>query len=60
MTTQLQIAGTGKISGQVEFVAGIENLDAEFIRSELAAGRLVIPANKLHPQARRHRQDTYY
>ena len=48
MTTQLQIAGTGKISGQVEFVAGIENLDAEFVRSELAAGRLVIPANKLH------------
>ncbi len=48
VTTQLQIAGTGKISGQVEFVAGIENLDAEFVRSELAAGRLVIPANKLH------------
>ena len=48
MTTQLQIAGTGKISEQVEFVAGIENLDAEFVRSELAAGRLVIPANKLH------------
>ncbi len=48
MTTQLQIARTGKISRQVEFVAEIENLDVELVRSELAAGRLVIPANKLH------------
>ena len=29
-------------------VAQSENLDAEFVRSEIAAGRLVIPANKLH------------
>ena len=48
MATQLQIARTGTISDQVKFVAEAENADAEMLRSELAAGRLVIPANKLH------------
>ena len=48
MTTQLQIAKDGKISDEVKFVANIENLDTELVRSEVAAGRLVIPANKLH------------
>jgi len=33
---------------EVRFVAEIEDVDAELIRTELAAGRLVIPANKLH------------
>lgn len=32
----------------MKFVAGAENVDAEMIRDEIAAGRLVIPANKLH------------
>ena len=48
MATQLQTAQTGTISDEVKFVAETENLDAEFVREELAAGRLVIPANKLH------------
>ena len=48
MTTQLQIAQAGQISDEVRFVAEAENIEAEFIRTELAAGRLVIPANKLH------------
>ncbi len=48
MATQLQTAQTGTITDQIRAVAKIENLDAEFVRSQLAAGRLVIPANKLH------------
>ena len=48
MATQLQIARTGTITDQMKFVAETENLDAELVRDELAAGRLIIPANKLH------------
>ncbi|MHC4068933.1 MAG: phosphomethylpyrimidine synthase ThiC [Planctomycetota bacterium] len=48
MTTQLQIAKSGKISDQVESVAKAENFDPNLVRDELAAGRLVIPANTLH------------
>jgi phosphomethylpyrimidine synthase len=48
MATQLQIAQTGKISKEIKFVAEKENIIAKLVRSELAAGRLVIPANKLH------------
>lgn len=48
MATQLQIAREGIISDQVKYVAGVENIDEKLVRDELAAGRLVIPANKLH------------
>ncbi|HUU16966.1 MAG TPA: phosphomethylpyrimidine synthase ThiC [Sedimentisphaerales bacterium] len=48
MATQLQIARTGTITDEVKFVAEVENVDSVLIREELAAGRLVIPANKLH------------
>ncbi|MBN1975719.1 MAG: phosphomethylpyrimidine synthase ThiC [Sedimentisphaerales bacterium] len=48
MATQLQIARKGTISKQVKLIAQNENVDAAIIREELASGRLVIPANKLH------------
>jgi len=48
MSTQLEAARAGKITDEVKFVADVEKLDAEIVRAELAAGRLVIPANKLH------------
>jgi phosphomethylpyrimidine synthase len=48
MKTQLQFARAGEITEQIKAVARDENLDAEFIRKEIASGRLVIPANKLH------------
>jgi len=48
MTTQLQIARKNIVSEQVKQVSVSENVDTEFLREELAAGRLVIPANKLH------------
>jgi len=51
MATQLQIARDGVITDEVKFVARSENVDAELIHKELAAGRLVIPANKLHLKA---------
>jgi len=46
--TQLQTAQAGRISDEVEFVAERESVDAGLVREEIAAGRLVIPANKLH------------
>jgi phosphomethylpyrimidine synthase len=48
MATQLQLARTGEISGQVRSVARAENIDTHLVYDELAAGRLVIPANMLH------------
>jgi phosphomethylpyrimidine synthase len=48
MATQLQTARTGRITDEVNFVAKTEGIDVEVIRDEIAAGRLVIPANKLH------------
>jgi len=48
MTTLLEAAKGGEITDQMRSVAGAENLDAGFIRQEVAAGRVVIPANKVH------------
>jgi phosphomethylpyrimidine synthase len=48
MSTQLQAAQAGTITDEVRFVAEAEKLDAEIVRENTAAGRLVIPANKLH------------
>ncbi|MHC4694515.1 MAG: phosphomethylpyrimidine synthase ThiC [Planctomycetota bacterium] len=51
MSTQLEAARAGTITDEVKFVARVEQLDAELIRENIAGGRLVIPANKLHLQA---------
>ena len=48
MATQLQAARNSDITGEMEFVAGQENVSVELVRNEIAAGRLVIPANILH------------
>jgi len=48
MATQLQTARTGTITEQVKYVSKTEDIDVELVRDELAAGHLVIPANKLH------------
>lgn len=48
MATQLQTARNGEITTEMKFVAGKENVSAELVRDEIAAGRLVIPANILH------------
>jgi phosphomethylpyrimidine synthase len=46
--TQYQQAKAGVITPQMQRVAKREGLDAARIRDEIAAGRLVIPANRLH------------
>lgn len=48
MSTQLLRAQAGEISPEMQFVAKRENLPAELVRSEVASGRMVIPANKVH------------
>jgi len=48
MSTQIMCARSGEISAEMEYVAKREGLSAETIRDEVAAGRLVIPANKNH------------
>ncbi len=48
MTTQLEAARAGEITPQMQTVAVREKLDAQLIRDEVAAGRMVIPANKVH------------
>ena len=48
MPTQLQIAQNGLISDEIKLVAKVEGIDTELVRAEIAAGRLVIPANKVH------------
>lgn len=46
--TQIEAARKGEITPEMEFVARRETLTPEFIRDEVAAGRMVIPANKVH------------
>jgi phosphomethylpyrimidine synthase len=46
--TQMHYARAGQITGEMEHVAGREKVSAEFIRSEVARGRMVIPANIRH------------
>ncbi|MFO0904533.1 MAG: phosphomethylpyrimidine synthase ThiC [Pirellulales bacterium] len=50
--TQFEAARAGQITPEMEFVAQREKLAPELIRDEVAAGRLVIPANKNHLQGR--------
>ncbi|HEV3235727.1 MAG TPA: phosphomethylpyrimidine synthase ThiC [Gemmataceae bacterium] len=48
--TQLEAARLGQITDEMHFVAKREDLDADLIRDEVARGRMVIPANKVHLQ----------
>jgi phosphomethylpyrimidine synthase len=46
--TQLELARAGSITPEMTFVAEREQLEPELVRSEVAAGRMVIPANRVH------------
>lgn len=46
--TQIEAARRGEVTPEMEYVARREGLEAELVRSEVAAGRMVIPANKVH------------
>jgi phosphomethylpyrimidine synthase len=50
--TQLESARQGVVTPEMEYVARREDLDAELIRSEVARGRMVIPANVNHLKKR--------
>jgi len=46
--TQMYYAKKGVVTEEMEYVAKEENLDPELVRSEVARGRLIIPANINH------------
>jgi len=46
--TQIHYARTGVLTQEMEYVARRENVDPELIRSEVARGRMIIPANIHH------------
>jgi phosphomethylpyrimidine synthase len=48
--TQMHYARRGEITPEMEFVAVREGMDGEFVRSEVARGRAIIPANVNHPE----------
>ncbi len=48
--TQLYFARRGEITPEMEFVALREGLAPEYVRSEVARGRAIIPANINHPE----------
>jgi phosphomethylpyrimidine synthase len=48
--TQLHYARRGEVTPEMAFVAVREGLPAEFVRSEVARGRAIIPANVNHPE----------
>lgn len=50
--TQLEAARAGQLTPEMEYAAGREDLAPEKVRDELAAGRMVIPANKVHAAGR--------
>ena len=48
--TQMHYARRGEITPEMEFIALREGFPAEFVRSEVARGRAIIPANINHPE----------
>lgn len=48
--SQLHYARRGILTAEMEYIALREGMSPEFVRSEVAAGRAVIPANINHPE----------
>ncbi|MGL4818417.1 MAG: phosphomethylpyrimidine synthase ThiC, partial [Bacilli bacterium] len=51
IVTQMHYAKKGIITKEMQFIAIREGLDAEFVRSEVAEGRAIIPSNINHPES---------
>lgn len=49
--TQMYYAKQGAITEEMAFIAAREGMDPEFVRSEVARGRAIIPANRNHPES---------
>ncbi|MGZ8178365.1 phosphomethylpyrimidine synthase ThiC [Williamsia sp. SKLECPSW1] len=50
-STQLAWARAGLVTPEMRYIAAREGVDVELVRSEVAAGRAVIPANHNHPES---------
>src|SRR3954469_9615661 len=50
--TQLEHARAGNVTPEMIFVAERESLTSELVRDEVASGRMVVPANKVHLRGR--------
>jgi phosphomethylpyrimidine synthase len=48
--SQMHYARRGIVTEEMRFVAIREQCDPEFVRSEIARGRAIIPANRRHPE----------
>ncbi len=48
--TQMHYARGGEVTPEMEFVALREGVSPEFVRSEVARGRAIVPANVNHPE----------
>ena len=48
--TQMHYARQGEITQEMAFIAIREDVEPEFVRSEVARGRAIIPANINHPE----------
>jgi phosphomethylpyrimidine synthase len=48
--TQMHYARRGEITPEMEFIALREGFDPDFVRTEVARGRAIIPANINHPE----------
>ncbi len=51
VVTQLAYARRGEVTPEMEFVALREGVSVEHVRSEIARGRAVLPANANHPES---------
>lgn len=49
--TQMHYARRGIITPEMEFIAIREQVDPEFVRTEVARGRAIIPSNINHPES---------
>jgi phosphomethylpyrimidine synthase len=49
--TQLHYARRGIVTPEMEFAALREGMDPEFVRSEIAGGRAILPSNVNHPES---------
>ncbi|MFM7297285.1 MAG: phosphomethylpyrimidine synthase ThiC, partial [Planctomycetota bacterium] len=48
--SQMHFARRGIVTEEMAYVATREGVDVEFVRTEIAAGRAIIPANVRHPE----------
>ncbi|MDH6286575.1 phosphomethylpyrimidine synthase ThiC [Rhodococcus opacus] len=48
--TQLDAARAGVVTAEMQYCAAREGVSPETVRTEVAAGRAVIPANRCHPE----------